>query len=1179
MKLTVLATIVMALSAPAFSQEFRATISGVVTDPTGAMIAGSKITIVETQTKTRVETATDESGQYVAPLLLPGMYEIAVKQPGFKEAIRKNVRLGAGEHPVIDFRLEVGEAATTVEVAADVPLINTENASVGQAIHTKEIEDLPSNGGTPYMLASLSLGVVAQAQPSTVQPFASGGAASWSIGGMPSQTNELLVDGSPNATWDGRLAYSPPMEAVSEVRVKAFDTDASYGHSGAGTVNTILRSGTNALHGALYEKQQPTNMTANTFFNNAAGQPPTVTHFNQFGGTAGGPVFIPKAFDGRNRLFWYFAFEGLQDSNPNTTLLTVPTDAERQGDFSKLLSLSSPTIIYDPLSAVLSGTTIKRTAYTGNKIPASSLSPIARQMLGYYPAPIVTALTRADDYQNFVSNSNTTDGYTNEFGRLDINWSDSNRSYFNVRHTDYSQAKNDYFRNIATGSNLSRSNWGLSLDHVLAISATNMINVRANFTRMFEDHSAPSAGFDPATLGFPSYLAGNSQYLQLPYLQFASNSFSALGMNGANTLPSQSLQLFGTWVAIRGRHQIKIGGDLRQYRLNYRSYGNATGNLSFSSNAWVRAASNASSTVALGQDFAEFLVGLPTSGSYDVNASAMFYSYYAAGFAQDDWRIGNTLSVNLGLRFDHDFPYHEKWGRSVNGFAFDTPNPLAPAAIAAYNASTASQMPAGAAFGVPGGLTFASPGDNAIFQNTSHLVSPRLGFAWSPARLSGKTVINGGFAMFVAPITIALLQSTGAYSTNPILTQEGYSQSTPFTASNDNNLTPYGTLANPFPGGIQQPAGSSKGLLTYVGQAVNFINPEMKSPYSVRWNFGVRHQLTPNTALEIVYMGNHGVHLPVTYTQLNGVPRQYLSTLGYRDQPVINTMTATVNNPFNGLVTTGTPTGKSTNVAQLTGRYPEFPLGYSSGVWTGGGGVYEQNVSIGSSYYQALNVGLNRRVSRGLNLRLLYMRTRMVEQVTWLNDTDPLLERRISPFDHPHRFVTAVVYDIPVGQGRALDLQSRWANAITGGWSLTSTYTFQTGQPILWMNGSTNNPGDYVYFGAPLNLDNRAVGKNAFDTTAFDVKSANAFQYHVRTFPTTFQSLRQDGINDWNASLGKTFDIRESTSLRIQCDAFNVVNHPTFAAPNAQASATGFGQITSQANRTRMLQLWARLRF
>lgn len=1171
---------VLSLLAPPVSlaQEFRASISGVVTDPAGSLVAGAGITVTEINTGTKQETKTDGAGHYNVPLLLPGDYDISVKVTGFKEFIRKSLHLGAGETPAVDAKLEVGATVQTIEVTEAVPLLNSENASIGQTITTKEIEDLPSNGGTPMMVAQFAMGVTPMSQPSQVLPYASGGAASWSIAGSANQTNELLIDGVPNGTWDGRQAYSPPQDAVQEVRVKAFDTDASYGHTGGGTANQVLKSGGNQLHGTASWKNQPGNLTANDFFRNKSGIPVVLTHFNQYGATAGGPVFVPKVVDGHNKLFWFFAFEGVKDSQPATTPLTVPTAAERTGDFSALLATRSvsPTILYDPYTAVQSGTTITRTAYAGNKIPANQLSPIAQKYLGFIPAPNVINGARDDGFNNFGSNAPSRDGYTNELGRLDYNISARHRTYFNIRHTDYYQTKNDYFGNLSTGSNLSRSNWGGSLDHVYMINASNVVNVRVNYTRMFEDHSSPSAGFDPASFGFPAYLGTSSLYSQLPTMTFAtSNNLNTLGFgSNANILPSQSLQLFGNWVLIRGSHNIKIGGDARQYRLNYRSFGNSAGNFSFSANSWVRQSSSSSTTVAMGQDFAEFLLGLPTSGSYDINTSASYYAYYGSGFVHDDWRIARNLTLNLGIRYDHDFPYHEKWGRVVNGFAFDAANPLAPAAQAAY-AKSPSPLLAPADFKVNGGLTFASPQNTAIYENTSHLLSPRVGVAWTPERFHNKLAVRSGFAMFVQPIAISTLQVSGAYSTNPLSLQPGFSQSTSMAVSNDNFLTPAGTLASPFPGGFLQPAGSSAGLLTNAGQAINFMNPKMKSPYAVRWNFSLQYQLTNNLVIEGAYIGNHSVHLPVTYTQLNGVGRQYLSTSLVRDQNTINALSATVPNPFRGFATS-ISTSSTITTAQLLSRYPEFVTGATS---PGSSGIVMNDNSVGSSYYNSLNFRAQQRLSSGVSLIASFMYSKMIDQTTWLNDTDPTPERRISPFFRPLRFSVASTYALPFGHGRKFRVQSRLLDAVVGGWQIAGTYQFQLGGPLTWLNGSTNNPGDYVYLGGDLNSQPRNVDGYAFDITRFNNQTAAQYQYHIRTFATAFANVRGDGINNFDGSMLKKFQIRERSYVQIRAEIFNLLNHPVFAAPNNTASNSAFGTITAQANKARSMQFVARLVF
>ena len=318
---------------------------------------------------------------------------------------------------------------------------------------------------------------------------------------------------------------------MQEVRVKAFDSDAANGHTGGGTFNQILKTGTNDLRGTLWEHNQPNTLTANDFFNNAKGVARPVSHLNQYGVTAGGPVYIPKVFNGRNKLFWFFAYEAMKDGQPNPTFTTVPTAAERTGDFSKLLAVDgASTQLYDPYSATLSGSTISRTPYAGNKIPTTQLNPIAPSYLKFYPAPNLAVPVRPDDYQNFGNSATTNDDYNNQLGRLDYNMSDNSRLYMNIRRTGYSQVKNNYFENAAEGSVLYRNNWGGSLDEVYTINASNVLDIRANFTRMAESHASPSTGFDPTALGFPSYLASNALYLQMPVISFNSNTnFQNLG--------------------------------------------------------------------------------------------------------------------------------------------------------------------------------------------------------------------------------------------------------------------------------------------------------------------------------------------------------------------------------------------------------------------------------------------------------------------------------------------------------------------------------------------------------------------------------------------------------------------------------------------------------------------------
>jgi hypothetical protein len=322
-------------------------------------------------------------------------------------------------------------------------------------------------------------------------------------------------------------------------------------------------------------------------------------------------------------------------------------------------------------------------------------------------------------------------------------------------------------------------------------------------------------------------------------------------------------------------------------------------------------------------------------------------------------------------------------------------------------------------------------------------------------------------------------------------------------------------------------------------------------------------------------MANHAVHLPISVVQLNVIPRQYLSTLGTRDTALISGLTASTTNPLAGLVPGTNLNSATTTVEQLLARYPEFPVGSGSGST----GVIEQNASGGSSYFDSLNVRLEKRLSKGLLFITNYMYSKLMEEDSYLNDTDVRPEKRVSPFDHPHHFVTGLSYSLPIGRGQLVDLKSRWSNLLLGGWAVNGIYTYQTGAPILWVNGSTTSPGDYVYFGGNIDVSPRQTNSAAFNTVAFDTKSADQFQFHIRTFSTTYGNLRQDGINNLDASLLKNFSFTERTYLQLRLETFNLFNHPAFAAPNTTATNASFGMITTQANLPRQIQIGARFVF
>ncbi len=950
------------------AQEFRGTFSGSVTDRQGKVIARAKVTATSVDTGVNTTTSTETSGAYNIPFLPPGDYIIRAEAPGFKIAVRQGLKLSTGEHPVIDLMLDVGDINQSVTVTADVPLVESSSASTGQVITSAEVEDFPLNGLTPMMLGRLAMGVVSTNEPGPVRPFDNGAASSFTMGGTAAQTSEILINGAPNSGFSRQMAYSPPQGSVTEVRAYSFESDAAFGHTGGGTINVMTKSGGNGLHGSAYEYYQTSAFEANPFYNNAKGIPIAPYNYSQFGANAGGPVWLPKLFNGKDKVFWFFAYEGLRDSDPinapaegGPTYVTVPTLAERNGDFSALAALNTATtsyLIYDPNSGVVSGSRVARTPFPNNMIPANRISAIAQKYIPYWPSPNLTGTAQGD--QNFGITNTDSDTYDNELGRFDFNFSARSRMSFDWRHNYRAQNKNNYFSNVAEGNFLYRRNYGATIDEVYSITPSTVLDIRGDYTRFNETNAGPADGFDPGQLGFPAYLSKDSEFLTMPHLSFS--NYQNLGENGSNNTPYDTWQVFADVVKIHGNHTTKIGTDLRLYRDSQYSHGSSAGNFTFSTN-FVRGPLDNSASAPFGQDFASFLLGLPTSGSIDYNTHNSTHANYGAIFIQDDWRAAPSLTINLGLRWEHEGPAIERYYRTSNGFDPAAANAVSAAAAAAYAKSPIASVPT-SQFSALGGLTFSGPNAPGAYDTKSSIFSPRAGIAWSPKFLgrAGSTVIRAGLGIFVAPIGIA--------NTNSV-NQEGFSQTTQELITNNNYLTPATTLADPFPTGILVPAGGAQGPSTFLGQQVKFFAPDARNSYSIRWNFGVQRQLPGRFVLEVAYIGNHAVHLMLSDTNLNILPRQYLSPALARDNNVVNFLSATVANPFQDLLPNSSSlNGATVAQSQLLLPFPQFPSG---------SGVDMQNAPSGESYFNSLNVRLQKRFTHGITMIENFMYSAMVQ--------------------------------------------------------------------------------------------------------------------------------------------------------------------------------------------------------
>jgi hypothetical protein len=1122
---------------PAMGQEFRSTISGRVIDQQQAAVPNVKIVCTNTETAARYETVSANDGGFALPFLPPGPYTLEAQGGGFKAYVRKGIQVTTNERMQLDIALELGQLAETVTITAEAPVLETATASTGQLIDSRQMENMPANGRTPLVLAQLAAGIIPNTSPRFVRPFDNGGSSTFSMGGAPATTNELLIDGAPDVGAGGAVAYNPPMDAVTELKVESFQADAAYGHTGGGTVNVLTKSGTNTLHGSAYEFNQVSALAATSFFLNASRQKKNVTRYNQWGANSGGPVYFPKVFDGRNKLFFFFSYEGVRDGLPRPNPYSVPTDAERNGDFSALLKLGSQYTIYDPATGVQQGSRIQRTPFPNNIIPSTRIGAIAKNLTPFWPQP--NNPTNADGVQNYQSHEMELNKFDNELTRVDLNAGIRNKLAFNFRHNLRWNTQN-VFDNIAKVSLTHRLNWGGGMDHVLTLSPTTLLNYRLSYTRYLSDGIAAAKGYDIVKAGFPASLAAAAAELKLPAISFG--TISSIGSGGSSVSTNDTYQIFAALTKVRGAHTLKTGVDLRLYRNSAGGYGNSTGTYTFGTN-WTRGPLDNSTAAPIGQDWAAFLLGLPTSGSVDVNGSSVYQAGYYSIFLQDDFRVRSDLTLNVGIRYERDLPTTERFNRTVNGFDSTTSSPIAAAAIAAYAKSPIAEVPA-SQFKVNGGLLFAGPNRRNIYNTEANNFSPRFGFAWKPAALGGKTVIRGGVGVYYFPIGAAGVVQTG------------FSQSTSLVPTNDGYLTPYATLSNPFPDGISQPVGSTQGIATYLGKGISFYNPDPLNPYSVRWTFNIQRELPGRITVEAGYQGNHAVHLTdsmsLTYT-----PAQFLSTLPFRDTAVINRLSANVTNPFANLLPGSTINGSTIAVSSLLTAYPQFT------------GVSVSGLNEGSSYFHLGSIRVEKRLSHGLTIGGNYQYSKMMGRLSRLNPSDVQLEKAVASDDRPRRLVVSGSYDLPFGRGKKIGSNvPKLVNGIIGDWNINGIHSRQSGGVLGW--------GNVIYYGGPLQLDSHNPNR-MFDITQFNRNSTQQLASNLRTFPSSFGSLRADSPNNYSFSAIKQFPIRERLKLQYRCEFFNAFNHPVFRSANTSPTSSAFGTQSAEDSLARVIQMALRL--
>jgi len=1127
-------------------------ITGRVTDSAGAVVPGATLRVIHADTGVETTTAANEEGYYEAANLNPGTYRIVVEMKGFKRHERSGIELRVGDVLDIPVLLEVGQLTETITVTAEAPLLESTNADVGQVVDSKQVEDLPLPGGSVAYLMQLTPGVITLNPPTHGWlPQAIDAQSNMAASGTRSRASEFSLDGIPNMTRDGQMSFSPPPGMVQEFRVQTAPFDASVGHFSGAHVNMVLRSGANALHGSAYWQHLVPGWAARDFFTNrfiydtSTGPvtkekmenawPPVET--NRYWATAGGPVRLPKMYDGRNRTFWMYGFDLLDRNRPERgNPFTVPTPEERKGDFSQLLALGSQYQIYDPFTTRPDANPgrYRRQPLPGNIIPASRLDPMALRIVEYYPLPNVSGT--ADGRNNYSDARPRRIDYHSQMVRMDHSFSASNRLSASVTWTYLDTVWDNAFHNAASGQHRNRVQRGFSLGDVLVMRPDVVIDLRYGLTRFTQYDRPVVIGFDLASFGFVPSLARrlDGRYTAFPETEVT--GYSTLGDVSGTRSVTNFHTLNGALSHPHGSHSLRTGGEFRVLQENGVTWGNVSPHLTFSTN-WTRGPLDNSAASPIGQGLASLLFGLPTGGYIDRNSPFSEQSRYLGLYIQDDWRASRRLTINLGIRYELELPTTERFNRMTRGFDFNSPSPVAEAARANYARSPIPEVPV-ERFNLRGGLLFAgvNGAPRGMWNADKNNFAPRVGLAYA---LRPKLVIRAGYGIF--------FESLGADRTD--VPQQGFDQRTTLVASLDNGQTYLVSIPNPFPNGIQEPAGASGGLATFLGRAPTFFWPDRRTGYMQRWSFNIQREYPHRVLLSVGYVGNRGALLGSS-REFDPVPAEYLSRSPVRDNAVINRLTAAVPNPFLDIpqFQGGGLQGKTVQVQQLLRPMPQF-----TGV--------RSTLNDGFSWYHSLQLRVERRFARGFSIQGSYTWSKFMEAIDRLNDTDPTPHHVVAQQDRPQRVVINGIYELPFGRGKRWLNVGGWLNAVVGGWQAQGIYQGQSGPPLGF--------GNILFYGDIHNIVLPRAERRVerwFNTEAgFERDTRLQLAQNIRTFPLRLTGLRGDGYNNWDLSLFKSWRIRERYTAQIRAEAQDALNHAMFAAPNTAPTNSAFGQVNASA--------------
>lgn len=1135
----------------ALAQSYTASVRGLVTDASHSGVPSAKVTITDADRNAHQEVTTDHAGRYVLTALLPGRYTLAVDASGFARYQRSAFALEVQQQATINVEMALSAVATVVNVEGEAPLLNTTSAALGRVVENKQILSLPLAGRAPLALIGIAPGVT----PSNLNP---GGQSNTNFvaNGTRNSTADVLLDGMSVTNVEQNsgitnLEYQPSVDVVQEFKVQTSFFSAEFGNTGGAIVNVVTKSGANDLHGNFYEFHRNSALNANNWFSNRAGRAIPDFHRNVFGGTVGGPVWLPGLYKGRNRTFFFYDYEGSRTANAATRNVSVPTLIERAGDFTDTRASNGRVIaIYNPYDTyrVADGRTLRR-VFPGNVVPRSMFQPIAVRALETYPKPTTSGnpFTQTNNY--FAQGVNASESNQMDI-KLDHNISDKQRimSRYSVNFGNSVPAilwgsLADPFSN---GDSNSRTQ-NFVFDFTRTHSPTTLLTLRYGVLRQRAQTVPKSDGFDPTSLGLPSmYLTSGLK--QHP--TFSPEGYQETGQVGYGRIGrgDDVNSVTGSVTKIFGGHTLKTGAEARLMRLNYLQPGYPQGQFSFSRGTTNEDPNRSDSFQ--GNAIASMLIGWPSGGQYHLDPWSASASQYYGFYAQDEWKLTRRLTVDLGLRYDFDVPRTERYNR-YSFFDFDAPSPIA-------GRVPASACPA--CGNLRGQFQFTDENRRHPVDGDYNNIQPRVGLAFA---LNDKTSLRAGYGIFYTLSRATLKGHTGS----------GFQTTSNIESSRDGGLTLFGSLSNPYPEGLTIPPGRADGPATFLGLGIGTDSLPNQNPQYQQWNFSLQRALSGSSVVQVNYSGSKGTHLYFGggVTNRNRLdPSQW--DLGR------TSLNERVPNPFFGVVTSRLSRLSEQTVTRntLLRPYPQSA-----------GGVSGAALTIANSNYHSLQFQFERRFSRGLSFATHYTISKMIDDssfsdgnVGWLggvtdvqNPFNLRLERSLSAQDIPQRLVGSFSYQLPIGQGKWIgNGWSRGLNMLAGGWEVAGILTFSSGFPlnsgsqfrevplqgaVLWEGTQRPNLiGDPRLPGSVKDRLGRYFNEAAFSRPAPDT---------FGTMPRTLPNYRSPGIRNSDLALFKNVSFTESRFIQLRLEAFNVTNTPTFATPHMSFGATNFGVIDNYA--------------